>query len=270
MPRRLAIFASFSVRPDVEPHILYHVACLREVCAEVHFVSNSPLSQASREALDQSCASVIERPNVGLDFAAWRDAIARLEPGRFDEIVLVNSSVVGPLFSLSGVFDTMAGQACDFWGMTRSRARQPHIQSYFFCFRRRVIELAAWQIFWSQVEDETDKMRIIARYEVGLMAHFEQAGFVSGSLIPQMAKRGLARLFLRRLSMRLPLFLPLDKNKTNPTIHSPLELIEQGMPYLKASLLWGHNRYQSFPLAEIKALPQVDFDWSLLPAGGRS
>jgi lipopolysaccharide biosynthesis protein len=262
--------ASYCASPDVDPYILYHVECLRSVCSDVHFVSNSPLSSASREALEKYCAEVSERPNCGLDFAAWRDVISRLEPGKFDEIVLVNSSIVGPLFSLSGVFDEMATRPCDFWGMTRNRAKKPHIQSYFLCFRRRVIESSAWRSFWNQVEDETQKSRVIMKYEVELMEYFEKAGFVADALIPQMDKRGLERLFLRRFNTRLPIVLPMDKNRTNSTIHSPLELIEQGMPYLKASLLWGHNRLQPFPLAEIKALSQVDFDWSLLPAGGRS
>jgi lipopolysaccharide biosynthesis protein len=264
MINRLAIFVSYSDRSDISPHVLYHVERLRDACSDVHFVSNSPLSPASHDALKRHCGEVIERPNVGFDFAAWRDAIARLEPGRFDEIVLVNSSVVGPLFSLSAVFDTMGTRHCNFWGMTRNRAMKPHIQSYFLCFRRKVIESPAWRSFWNQVEDEAQKSQVIMKYEVELMAFFEKAGFVSDTLIPQMDKHGLERLFLRRLSSHLPIFLPMDKNRTSSTIHSPLELIEQGMPYLKASLLWGHNKYQPFPLEEIMALPNVDFDWSLI------
>jgi lipopolysaccharide biosynthesis protein len=214
--------------------------------------------------LQSVCHTVHERRNAGYDFAAWRDVLLNENMQEWDEVLLTNSSIVGPLFSLSAVFDEMEGRSCDFWGLTRSRFVRPHIQSYFMCFRKRLIRSRAWSDFWNSVRDESRKWDVIAKYETRLMEVFETHGFSGDSYLPQMSKTGIERIFLRRMNTRLPVYVPIDKNRTNPTIHSPLELIESGLPYLKASLLWGHNRRQAFPLEKIMALKNVDYDWSLL------
>lgn len=183
---------------------------------------------------------------------------------KWSEILLLNSSVVGPLFSLSPMFQEMEDRSCDFWGLTRSRFIRPHVQSYFMCFRKPLLQSLAWSRFWVSVQDESRKWDVISNYELRMMEIFEAAGFTGASYLPAMAKSGSERLFLRRMNTRLPIYVPIDKNRTNSLIHSPLELIENGFPYLKASLLWGHNRRQPFPLKQIMALDNVDYDWSLV------
>lgn len=261
--KRLAIFASYS-DGNVPPWIEFHLRALRNRSARLVYVSNSVLSDASRIRLHAICNAVIERDNAGYDFAAWRDAILAENMDRWDEVLLTNSSIVGPLFDLAPLFERMRGRGCDFWGLTHSINVRPHIQSYFMCFGGDVIRAPVWSGFWRSVRDETSKRRVISDYETNLAHILQSAGFAGDTLIPQMRKSGLERLFFRRLNTRLPVYIPFDKNRTNPTIHSPLELIEQGMPYLKASLLWGHNRRQPFPLQEIRKLKQVDYDWSLV------
>lgn len=261
---RLILLASFSQHPDVPPYILYHLAALRAFGDKIVFVSNSPLGAKAQGDLATVCDEVLERPNIGYDFAAWRDAIQREDMAEWDEILLTNSSVVGPLFSLASLFHDMKGRDCDFWGLTHSMNTRPHIQSYFVCFRKAVLESDAWRAFWSSVENTDDKWTVIYKYEVQFKAFFEDRGFRSDTLLPQMEKSGLARIGIRRSNILLPIYIPIDKNRTNPTIHSPLELIENGLPYLKASLLWGHNRRQPFPLRKIMALEKVDYDWSLV------
>lgn len=264
MLRRIAIFASFSPTPEVQPYIIYHLQKLRELCDEVWFVSNSKISENSRLEISNHCSNIIERENIGYDFSGWRDAISKIKILEFDEVILTNSSVIGPLFDLSGVFNEMDKRPCDLWGMTQSQSHKMHIQSYFICFKKNVIISETWNRFWRSVHDESDKWDVIKNYEVGLLNFFQSDGFVGDSFIPVINEIGLRRIFLRRIGTKFPLYIAADKNVTNPTIHSPLKLIESGMPYLKASLIWGHNKNQPFPLEKIMALPNIDYDWSLI------
>lgn len=264
MSNRLAIFANYSPHPEVPVYILYHLQQLRPFCGRIVFVSNSRLSQESKHQLLSVCQEVLERPNTGFDFAAWRDVILRESMEQWQEILLVNSSVIGPLFSLSPLFHEMSTRSCDFWGLTQSRFIRPHIQSYFMCFRNPLIRSPVWSSFWQSVQDESRKWDVISKYELKMTEVFESAGFTGVSFLPRTTRSGVQRLFFRRMNTVLPVYIPADKNRTNPTIHSPLELIESGLPYLKASLLWGHNRRQPFPLGKIMALEKVDYDWSLV------
>lgn len=264
MTQRLTIFASYSSSPTVPAYVLFHLGALRKFSSRLVFVSNSPLLESSRAELNGICDVVLERSNKGFDFAAWRDVILAERMAEWDEVLLTNSSVVGPLFDLAPLFTDMQARACDFWGLTHSVNVRPHIQSYFVCFSKRLINSPIWQEFWRSVQDETSKRRAILRYETQFTAIFEAHGFVSDTYLPQMQKSGLERLFIYRYNTVLPLFAIRDKNRTNSTVHSPRELIERGLPYLKASLLWGEHRRQPAPLKEIMELDKVEYDWSLV------
>lgn len=56
------------------------------------------MNKAAQVAADKVAEKVIVRPNIGWDFAAWRDAIAEEDMDEWDRVILTNSSVVRPLF----------------------------------------------------------------------------------------------------------------------------------------------------------------------------
>jgi lipopolysaccharide biosynthesis protein len=62
-------------------------------------VSNLPLVPEERETLRRACWQLIERPNVGYDFGAYRDAILLLGPKLRDleRLVLVNDLLWFPV-----------------------------------------------------------------------------------------------------------------------------------------------------------------------------
>ena len=127
---------------------------------QVCFVSNSEIAPESRSQLARICESVIVRENTGLDFGMWRRALADHDLSGFDELLLTNSSVVGPLQPLAPFWQTPALAGCDFWGMTDNAIPAPHLQSYFLVFRRQVIQNPRFMEFWRSVLPYTDKVQI--------------------------------------------------------------------------------------------------------------
>ena len=92
----------------------------------------------------------------------------------YEEVIICNDSVYGPLFPLVELFGKMQEIDCDFWGVTESEGT---LQSYFVAFRRPVTASAAFTNFWQSVKDETDKQTIIRKYEIGLTQTLLEAGF---------------------------------------------------------------------------------------------
>jgi len=95
---------------------------------------------------------------------------------RYDELVRGLDSVYGPLFDLLHASPTSGVAAADVWGMcvsdqgTLRRGRAvacPHIQSWFFAFRRGPLVSEAFDRFWQGVEPLATKDDIIDRYEIG-------------------------------------------------------------------------------------------------------
>lgn len=263
--KRLTIFVHYDSENEVKEYILYHLRRLRDHSTRLVFMSNSPVSQCAVVGLSGICDAVRERPNLGYDFAAWRDAIGQECMEEWDEVLLVNSSIVGPLFSLEPVFTEMSAARCDFWGLSCSQETREHMQSFFVCFRSKLITSEIWYEFWRSVEDEISKDAVIDKYETRFKYLFEQHGFASHSYITPIKKKGLARIVLHRTNFGFPLCTMRDINYVNPTIYAPQELIERGFPYIKASLIWGEARRQGIDLERIRLLDKVDYDWNFLP-----
>lgn len=265
MTRRLAILQQFDPAGGVPHYIREHLKGLRPVAERVVLVSNSPISPEHRAAAEAVCDQVIERPNTGWDFAGWRDALAAEDMAAWDEVILTNSSVVGPLFPLAPIFAAMderrEAEAFDFWGMVLSRQIRRHLQSYFFVFSANAIRSPAWRQFWEGVGDIDDKEAVIDQYEAGLTRALAQGGLTYAAFMPDPPFLERIRMVeVERLGVGLK--IPFDQTRVNRTVRWHMELIEQGFPYLKASLLWGKDVARLKQFDRIRELTSETFDWS--------
>ncbi len=254
-PMRLALYAHYNTRPLVARHVLYYVEQLHHVGFQICFISNSPLSAASENALLACCRRIIQRENVGFDFSMWQQALAGYDLAHIDELLLTNSSIIGPLRPLEPLWESPLIDRCDFWGLTDNCELSAHLQSYFLVFRRRVVASECFARFWAAVLPYAEKDQVIRNYEVGLTRWLDQHGFTWAPLFPREAIR---RLYRQRYSLPHRIRDRLDKRGlpgANTTLRYPQILIEAGMPFLKAALLQPGNRYL-----------QPEAAWSLLRA----
>lgn len=261
MTRRLAILQQFDPQGGVPLFIREHLKGLRTVAARIVLISNSPIAEQDRLEAEAICDEVIERPNAGWDFAGWRDALARENMSAWDQVILTNSSVVGPIYPLPPIFAEMEGRDADFWGLVLSRQIRRHLQSYFFVFNAAVTQSDQWRDFWSGVRDIDDKDEVISHYEAGLTQALAKGGFTYDAYVPDPPLRKRIRICEFELA-GLDLKTPYDCTRVNRTVRWHDELVEQGMPYLKASLLWGKEAHRLRNFDRIKELTAEHFDWN--------
>ena len=152
--RRAIVLAHFDPQGRFDPHVMHAARAYRQLATRLVLVSNGGgrLPRDLAELVDD----YLPRPNAGYDFGAWKDGLATLDRGGFDEVVCVNDSVYGPLFDLAPAFDHPRTAVADLWGMVlseqptgRDRPRVPHVQSWFFAMRRPLLESAWFDNFWS-------------------------------------------------------------------------------------------------------------------------
>jgi lipopolysaccharide biosynthesis protein len=224
--RRLAVFAHYDAQGEIKPYVHFYLRALRPHCERIVFVSTATLSPATLGTLDGLCDETALRQNSGFDFGMWQHAIVGTDLGPFDELLLANSSVFGPLWPLDRVFDRMAGEECDFWGITDNYEFHWHLQSYFLCFRRRVLESEAFSRFWSSVLPYRDKLQAIMSYELGLSQLLVEAGMRPKALVPcdSLFPEGPARHLHRH-------------KRRNPTCYHPMRVLNAGSPFVKVELL---------------------------------
>jgi lipopolysaccharide biosynthesis protein len=242
--KRLAIYAHFGTPPQVATHVLFHLRHLAELGCEICFVSNSEIGSAGQAALKVLCRQIGVRPNIGLDFAMWQRALAEYNLARFDELILTNSSIIGPVQPLAPLWQNPAVAGCDFWSLTDNDEWIPHFQSYFLVFGPRVLHSPRFKEFWRGVLPYHSRLQVIHSYELGLSTWLVEGGFTGKAVFSQAAilsahrasrnvlqtaadkRRFLAYLYRQRT---LP---PRDVTRIYPDL-----LLAAGMPYLKAAVL---------------------------------
>lgn len=156
-------------------------------------VCNGKLDEEGREFFGKYTNRVIVRDNKGLDVWAYKTALDSLgweKLVQYDEICLVNCTIMGPVYSLSEAFDEMAGRDLDFWGITKHYKipEDPfgncpygyipeHIQSHFMVFRQSLVQSEQFQKFWNKMPMIDGYNDSIARFESYFTKCFADKGF---------------------------------------------------------------------------------------------
>ena len=145
--KRLLLYVHYNKYDELSGHVLYQLGQLRPLFSKLIVISNSQLTKSATSTLKElGIDEVIQRENLGFDFAAWRDGMAHVgfeHLTDFDSVTLMNDTCFGPLWDMSDlVEDFEQRQSVDFWGMTNFRKTKyfdEHLQSYFMSFKKHVV-----------------------------------------------------------------------------------------------------------------------------------
>lgn len=236
--RRLALFVHYQADKTISDTDLY---LLKELAksSEIIVISNSGLSSHATRKVLAFAKDVIVRNNTGYDFCAWKAALNSTPLDNYDELVLLNNSIIGPFHSFDRIFGRMERSNADFWGMTefpethnpkREEAKYlpggvipRHIQSYFLVFRRKAIDSKAFHDFWASVKEEATLPDVVAKYETQLTRKLEEDGLISDAYL--------------RTAARLQ-----DVDRITPEYNAiycrPQDFLVLGFPFLKKNICY--------------------------------
>jgi hypothetical protein len=254
---KVAVFVHADRRGSVHEHVMHYVRSLVDSGFSVVFVTNSgKLKPESMAKLQQACAGVLVRRNVGYDFGAWREGLEQLHLPRPNTtmVVLVNDSVYGPLRPLNEMLDRIDFHEADIWGATECWLRRYHLQSYFLAFNPEVLRSEAWRRFWRKVRPAPSKQWLIRHYEIGLTQALIRAGFrcqavwpygrliedIDPSLLkPESDSEGSGdAMYDAREKQAKRIMKAAAKNRPmNPTSELWRQLLQDGFPFIKRELL---------------------------------
>jgi hypothetical protein len=220
--KRLLCYAHFDVSGQVKPFVKHSLRAMQPYSTTTFFISNSPVAENDIAELLSVCSQVLFNNNAGYDFFMWKLALQKSDLSLYDEVILMNSSVYGPVSDIGTVFTDMESLECDFWGITECFQMQPHIQSYFLVFRRRVLESQAFGHFWDGVLPYVNKSQVIQSYEVGLTQWLQESGFKPGVLCSFEKLGNYCQTTGKRL-----------RKKDNTSVKHALELLAIDSPFLK-------------------------------------
>jgi lipopolysaccharide biosynthesis protein len=189
---------------------------------------------------------ILQRPNVGYDFAGFRDGLlwVRTQLAVGAELLLLNNSTYGPFGSLAPLLAEADRARGDVWALTGSLEVEPHVQSYLLVVHPKAVAAPGFWAHWSQVKPPREKMRVVYECEIPLGVKLHNQGLRvravrsyhdlarralrSQSIIGAYADSPEYDTVLRALRRGKPL---------NPTHHLWRWMLDSGVPLVKKDLL---------------------------------
>lgn len=168
--KRLCLFSHFDIQNQIDPYVICYLKSIFLLNCEIIFISTcGSLFDEDIKKIKSYVSKIILRSNVGLDFGSWKTALSYVKDiYRYHQIILCNDSVYGPLYDLHKVFETMERKNLDMWGITDSKERTYHLQSYFLVFNNRPSAMQFFTEFWNSYKFVSNKEYIINNYEIGI------------------------------------------------------------------------------------------------------
>lgn len=190
--KRLAIYFFYDKNGIVDRFVSYFLEDLKKNCSEILIVCNGKLEENGEKIL-KKYGKVLVRENKGFDVWAYKTGLEYygwnvLE--QFDEIVMLNSTIMGPIYPLKETFDKMNVKDLDFWGMTEYfkypadpsgccvyKYIPDHIQSHFIVCRKSLVESKDFHEYWDNMPMIHNYWEAVGMHEMIFTKHFADMGY---------------------------------------------------------------------------------------------
>ncbi len=191
--KRYAVYVFYDKNGKADRYCDFFLKGLKQEVDFLQVVVNGEIDKESYDRLDKIADDILVRPNEGYDVTAYKTGI--LKPGfdnlvGYDEVIICNDTLYGPLYPLSEMFEKMNSVDVDFWGLTNFHGvgfdpfgtveygyLPRHIQSFFMVFRKSLVESSKFQDFWSKFPTVNGYEQAIGLFEASFTKRFEDYGF---------------------------------------------------------------------------------------------
>lgn len=221
-PKRVLVYVIYSGDKKLQKYKLIFLEALARLSHKIVIVVNGSLVPEDQTFLE-GFGEVILRPNEGYDTAAFRQGILELEKtglSRYDELLLVNDTNVGPFMDLEITFKEMAERKLDFWGISYGEPQEDftgynkykripvHLQSYFLVIEKNMFTYPGFIDYWKDMNDTNSRNKAIGKHETVFTKHFEDLGFKHGAVSNN---NGDSAMYMHPLVMLKDFKVPLVK-----------------------------------------------------------
>ena len=119
---KICIYSFYDKKGIVDNFVLDMLREMEKYVSQIFFVSNGEIDSKGKKKLKEiSCVKIFERENKGFDITGIKEALIKIgfqKLKAYDELIIINSSIMGPVYSFKDMFTEMSLKDLDFWGMT--------------------------------------------------------------------------------------------------------------------------------------------------------
>lgn len=191
---RLIIYFVFDKQGIIDDYISYMLRDLKKNSSEIVVVCNGKITPEGRKKLEEITSNIIVRENKGFDVWAYKtvlDYYGWEKLCTYDEVIMMNYTIMGPIYPLQEMFETMNAKDLDFWGITKYHKYEDgdpfgtiayghipeHIQSHFIAVRNHMLQSIEFQEYWNNMQEINDYREAVGCHEAIFTKKFSDAGF---------------------------------------------------------------------------------------------
>lgn len=190
---RLGIFFFYDQDGIVDRYVTYLLKDLLKSLNKLVIVCNGKLTPEGRTEFNHYADELIVRENEGLDVWAYKTALEYIgwdELRTYDEVILANSTIMGPIYPFKEMFDAMAERDLDFWGITKYHKVNAdpfgccaygyvpeHIQSHFTVYRNSFLKANELKTYWEKMPEIDSYEKSVGYHESAFTKRFADKGF---------------------------------------------------------------------------------------------
>ena len=285
---RLLIYFFYDADGIVDRYVPYMLEGLREHCTEIFVICNGKLTPEGRGKLENIADEVYVRENKGFDVWAYKTALEHYgwdKLAEYDEVIMMNYSLFGPLYPFNEMFKKMNNKNVDFWGITmhhkvdydcwntcKYKYIPAHIQSSFLVIRQSLIKSIEYKKMWNEMPMINSYAESIGLYEAVFTKEFNEKGFKSDVYIDTSDLKDYTRYPLMMMSDEMIIHrrCPVMKVKSfsqnyydiltdtigNCTIDS-FDYIKDNLTY-DTDMIWEHV-LRVYNMADIKKIMHLNY-----------
>lgn len=196
---RLLIYFFYDKDGIVDDYVITVLKDITKNVNKAYFVSNGKLADGESKKLDNLVDEIIERKNVGLDVWAYKETLEHEgfdNLANYDEVIMMNHTIMGPVCSTSAMFEEMAKCDLDFWGLTKFY-RVPfdpfgfletgylpeHLQSHFIVVRKSLLSSKDFKEYWDNMPMIRSYNESVGYHESQFTKHFNDLGYKSDAYV---------------------------------------------------------------------------------------
>ena len=195
-PNRVAIYYFFDLEGIVDSYVKFIIEDLLNHVNRLIIVCNGYLTNEGRETFESFTSEIIITDNYWLNILGYRQGMEYIgwdKLGAYDELILLDHSIYGPLFPFSKIFEDMKENNCDFWSITKHHSipheqiikykngdLPAHLQNYFIVFRKKLLNNSIFIQHWRGLKVTNDYSEMLCQHDGVLTQKLSNLGFKSG------------------------------------------------------------------------------------------
>lgn len=216
MEKRICLLAGFDDRNVIQDYVVFLVQELSKI-SDVYYFADGDIPDRELAKIRPYVQYAESAPHKGYDFGSWQYLIHHIgwqQLAQYDEMIICNDSIYGPMTNMQDIFDYMEMRGYDFWGLTENYGSQYHLDSYFMVFNNAIIDNRKFQEFWQNIIPGMSRKT----YETVLTPFLTELGFVGNSYIKNYKKEDQLAYPMRLLKHNHMPFIRV-KALRDPTYH---------------------------------------------------